>query len=245
MTDVQADSPAPESRRRGGKTDIPDQASRIAIEGEPRSFAEPAQQAEAAEGMTRNGLDAARDVVRRYADVTRKIADDSRRTTFEVTNLWREGLAPVFAAQLDMQRSVEQLWRQMSGLDLMPAMRTAQPFASFSPAPLLGLPPTDVKETDQGYKLCSELPGLAQQDVELEIDGDTLVLRGHKSQAREDARAAFRLSERVFGQFERSFPIPPDADRSGIQASFRDGLLQIDIPKQSAGPHPSAIEIQG
>jgi HSP20 family protein len=241
MTDVQANAPATEARRRV-KPDEP--AAQIPIDGETRTFAQVEETRQAAEDAAHNGLGAARDAARRYAEVTKRIADDSRRTTFEVANFWRDGLAPVFAAQMDMHRSMEQLWRQFSGLEMMPAMRTAQPFASFSPGPLLGLPPTDVKETDQGYKLSVELPGLSQEDIELEIDGDLLILRGHKIQSREDARCAFRLSERVFGQFERSFPIPPDADRAAINAGFRDGLLTIEIPKQAAGPKPSPVRIQ-
>lgn len=252
MTDAQTDAPAIEARRRtnrdngaeaaAGQLGDAAQSAEIAIKDESRSFG---HSAEEAEGAARSGLDAAKDAARRYTDVTKRLADDSRRTTFEVANMWREGLAPVLAAQMDMQRSFEQLWRMATGLELMPSMRTAQPFSAFSAAPLLGLPATDVKETEQQYQLCAELPGLSADDVELEIRGDLLVLRGHKMQAREDARAAFRLSERVFGQFERSFPIPPDADRSGIEARFRDGLLRIDIPKQSAeGAQPSPIQIQ-
>jgi len=240
MTDVQAPTPTAEPRRRP-KPDEVNGSAEISAEG--RTFAATQETSQTAEQAAHQGLDAARDVARRYAEVTKRIADDSRRTTFEVANFWRDGLTPVFAAQMDMHRSLEQLWRQFSGLERMPAMRPAQPFAAFSPAPILGLPPTDVKETDQGYKLTAELPGLGQDDIELEVDGDMLVLRGHKAQSREDARCAFRLSERVFGQFERSFPMPPDADRNGIQAGFRDGLLTIDIPKQQAGPKPSPVQI--
>jgi HSP20 family protein len=251
MTDVHADTPTPEPRRPPPKPETTAQGERgngaqIAIHGEHRAFGQAEEGAQAAEGVARNGLGAARDAARRYAEVTKRIADDSRRTTFEVANFWRDGLAPVFAAQMDMHRSFEQLWRQFSGLELMPAMRPAQPFASFSPAPLLGLPATDVKETDQGYKVSAELPGLSQDDIELEIDGDLLKLRGHKAQSREDARCAFRLSERVYGQFERSFPIPPDAERQAIKAVFKDGVLTIDIPKQSnGGAKPSPVQIQG
>lgn len=241
MTDVQASTPAAEPRRRAKPEDA---NGNIEISAEAPSFAPTQETVQTAEQAAHQGLDAARDAARRYAEVTKRIADDSRRTTFEVANFWRDGLAPVFAAQMDMHRSMEQLWRQISGLERMPTLRPAQPFAAFSPATLMGLPATDVKETDQGYKLTAELPGLAQGDIELEVDGDLLVLRGHKVQAREDARCAFRLSERVFGQFERAFPIPPDADRSSIKAGFKDGLLTIDIPKQEVGQQPSPVHIQ-
>ena len=61
----------------------------------------------------------------------------------------------------------------------------------------------------------------------------------------DDATAAYRLSERRFGRFQRSFPIPPDVDRAGIEAWFRNGVLRITLPRTGEpGQQGQKIEIR-
>ena len=70
--------------------------------------------------------------------------------------------------------------------------------------------------------------------MDLEIRGDALVISGHKAEDREDAGAAYRVSERRYGRFERRTPIPADVDRAGIEAAFKDGLLIVTLPRRAA-----------
>jgi len=135
-------------------------------------------------------------------------------------------MGPFYTVQMEMMRWLDDLWRETTG-----GLRPAQPSRALSIAPLVGLPPADVKETGQAYTLCVELPGLAKDDVGLSIQHDMLVLSGHKAEEREEASAAYRLSERRFGRFERSFPLPPDVLRGQLDATFKDGVLRIVLPR--------------
>ncbi|MGC1304803.1 MAG: Hsp20/alpha crystallin family protein, partial [Caulobacteraceae bacterium] len=138
-----------------------------------------------------------------------------------------------------------ELWGQ-AGAESFSGLRPARPFAAWSMAPLLGLPPADVKETQDAYKLCIELPGLTRADIDLQMRGDMLVVSGQKAEDRDDASAAYRVSERRFGRFERRFPIPPEVKREGIDAAFRDGVLTITLPKSAeAAREQNRIEIKG
>jgi HSP20 family protein len=87
-------------------------------------------------------------------------------------------------------------------------------------------PDLDVEETDSEYRVTAELPGLGQDDVEITCADGVLTLRGEKHGERQD-RA---LSERWFGRFERRISLP-DADDGRAEATMRDGLLTIVLPK--------------
>ncbi len=108
------------------------------------------------------------------------------------------------------------------------------------------MPPADLRETDHAHILAIELPGLRREDVEIAVEGDALTVRGHKAEEAEKTAGAYRVSERRFGRFERAFPLPPDVDRQAISAEFKDGLLQIALPKKvGSAPVRSKIEIRG
>lgn len=195
---------------------------------------------------SRSGFDAARDAARQGAQTTRQLTEQGRRTGMEIANLWREAFDPVLNAQMEASRWFEQLWRQTTGVGALPALYTARPFAAFSPGQLLGLPPADVKETAQDYQLCLELPGIRLEELDIEMVGEMLTVRGQKREEREDARGSYRLSERRFGRFERSFPIPADAEPDRIDAHCKDGVLKVVLPKRvEAGPPARRVEIRG
>jgi HSP20 family protein len=195
--------------------------------------------------MARSGFDAARDAARQSAQTTRQMTEQSRRAGMEIANFWREAFDPLLNAQMEASRYFEQLWRQTTGVGALPALYTARPFAAFSPGQILGLPPADVKETAQEYQLSLELPGMRLEELDIEMAGDMLTIRGQKREEREDARGSYRVSERRFGRFERSFPVPADAEPDRIDAQFKDGVLKVVLPKRiEAGPPARRIEIR-
>jgi HSP20 family protein len=196
------------------------------VQGEARSFQQ--------EGAGQSAVEAGR-----------QLAESGRRASREVAESWRGAAEPFTAMQMEMNRFLDDTFRQMAGFGLFPALRAARPFAA-SAAPLFGQPATDIKETDQAYLLDIELPGLTPKDVEISIQGDVLTVAGQKAEVRDDNTAAYRISERRFGRFERVFPIAPDVERDKIQASFRDGVLEISLPRNvQAGPQKSKVEIKG
>ncbi len=91
-----------------------------------------------------------------------------------------------------------------------------------------------------------ELPGLTAQDVQLAIKGDVLVVSGSRSEDSDRSDGAYRMRERRWGQFERSFALPHSANRNGIDARFDKGVLTVTIPKTAqAAVAIRAIPIKG
>lgn len=206
--------------------------------GEARSF-------EHAEARRGDGpmAQAAEQVVQAAADSGRQIAETGRRA---MTEAMRHTFDPFLAMQFDMNRWFDDMWRQTLGFRPTQGMQALRPFGPLGAANLFGLPATDLQETDQAHVLAIELPGLSRDDVDVAIENDVLTICGHKAEEKEDASATYRVSERRFGRFERSFPLPSDVDRSAIQAQFRDGVLKITLPRDArAAPRRSKIAIKG
>lgn len=244
MADMQTDVAAEKSADRTKEPSRPPVATKAleAPREETRSFSEAVQD----NGRTlESGFDAARDIARRSAEATRRITETGRRAGFDIADVWRDAFDPLRKAHMEMHRWQEQAWRQLTGFSAFPALRAAPPFAALNPATLFGLPPADLKETDAAYEVSLEAPGLAREDLELQIRDDLLVLAGCKVEAAQQAGAAYRMSERRFGRFERAFPIPADADRERIEAAYADGVLTVTLPKTAQAARPGRrIEIR-
>lgn len=107
-------------------------------------------------------------------------------------------------------------------------------------------PSVDLTESEKGYELTMELPGMDASDVELELSGDTLTVRGEKRKETETHEQDFHLTERSFGQFRRSFTLPSGVDATKIGAAFAKGVLTISLPKsKEAQTKPKKITVQG
>ena len=94
-------------------------------------------------------------------------------------------------------------------------------------------PAVDVAETDKGFEITAELPGLSEKDVELTLANGNLVIKGEEKEERESKETDYYLSERRYGAFTRAFELPPSVDASKIQASFAKGVLTITLPKSA------------
>lgn len=91
-------------------------------------------------------------------------------------------------------------------------------------------PAIDVQETDTAIVLTAELPGLVEEDVEIEIKDRQLILRGQKK-ITHDETGDLRVSERSYGSFSRAMVLPDAVDIDKISATFDKGVLQIEMPK--------------
>ncbi len=104
-------------------------------------------------------------------------------------------------------------------------------------------PALDVHEDDGQYAITVELPGAKKDDVTVEFSEGMLTIRGEKKSEREEKKEKRRFVERRYGTFSRSFTLPPDADADHIDASFKDGVLTLTIPKtEEAKPRTVAIK---
>ena len=106
------------------------------------------------------------------------------------------------------------------------------------------LPATDVQETDGAYTLKLDLPGVPLKDVKVTLIGDTLTVRGERRSEREQGDDGFHRVERVSGAFERSFTLGAPVDSGKVKATYRDGVLEIQVPKaEEARAHEISIEV--
>ncbi|SDJ06984.1 Hsp20/alpha crystallin family protein [Aliiruegeria lutimaris] len=94
-------------------------------------------------------------------------------------------------------------------------------------------PAVDLCETDGGYEMTAELPGLDAENVEVKLSNGMLTVRGEKHEEEKSEGKNFHLSERRWGSFQRTIRIPRDVDRDKIEASFAKGVLTIKLPKSA------------
>ena len=95
-------------------------------------------------------------------------------------------------------------------------------------------PLADVLETAEGFVLQIEVPGIAEEDIEVHVDGDTVVVRGQRQPVRGSRPDSFHRMERTYGTFSRSFQLTEDVDPERVSARFKDGLLRVELPKLHA-----------
>ena len=93
------------------------------------------------------------------------------------------------------------------------------------------LPSVDVSETGEEIVVRAELPGLSKDDIELNIQDNVLTLKGEKKQEKKEEKENYHRVERSYGSFSRSFTLPAGVDPENVQASFKDGVLVIALPK--------------
>jgi HSP20 family protein len=92
-------------------------------------------------------------------------------------------------------------------------------------------PSLDVEETDKGYKVTAELPGLEARDVEVLLQDGLLTVRGEKKVESENRNRTY--SERFHGHFERQISLDRDVDEDAVNASFQNGVLTVIVPKSA------------
>jgi HSP20 family protein len=110
-------------------------------------------------------------------------------------------------------------------------------------APAAFLPPADVIVTDQAVDVYMDVPGLNADSLEIELENDTLTIRGERQWPYESGDAGVRRIERRFGRFERSLRIPAGLDPDAVEATLSDGVLWLHIPMPKAA-QPRRVEIK-
>ena len=104
-------------------------------------------------------------------------------------------------------------------------------------------PPVDIYEQDGNLVLKAELPGVAPEDLKLNVENNILSIRGERKLEKDVRRESYHRIERAYGVFARSFTLSPQYDQEKIQAEFKDGVLNVHLPK-SAAAKPKAIEVK-
>lgn len=92
-------------------------------------------------------------------------------------------------------------------------------------------PTTDVSETNEEYLIKAELPEVKKEDVKISVDDRVLTFQGERKQEKEEKGKKFHRVERSYGSFFRRFTLPNEVDETRIRAEFRDGVLNLHLPK--------------
>lgn len=105
-------------------------------------------------------------------------------------------------------------------------------------------PPMDVVETDKGFQIAAELPGLERKDIDVALSRKVLTISGEKREAVETKGRNYLRTERSYGSFRRSIPLPSEVDASKAEALFRNGVLTVTIPRTAKAEAGKRITIK-
>ncbi len=125
-----------------------------------------------------------------------------------------------------------------------------RPFRSFAGleqdlAKRMAAPAVDVTETDKAYEITAELPGLDEKNVEVNLADGGLTIKGEKKEEKEETKKDYYVCERHYGSFERYFGLPDGVDADKIEATFKNGVLKVTLPKTAEAQKPAKkIEVK-
>lgn len=136
-----------------------------------------------------------------------------------------------FAELRDLQREMDRLFESFFG-----RARAEVAEAEWSPA-------VDVYETKDHLVVKAELPGVKPEEVEVSIVGDTLTLKGERKQEKEVSEEGYYHRELAYGAFHRSLTLPQTVDPGKVKATFKNGVLEILLPKKEEAK-PKAIKVE-
>ncbi len=147
----------------------------------------------------------------------------------------RENESPVMAIQNEMNRMFDQFFNDPFTLLSVPTLRSVSDF----------MPRIDVSETETAMQVTAELPGMDEKDIQLSLENDSLIISGEKKNDVEEKGKNFHRVERSYGSFQRIVPLVSEIQSDKVEATFRNGVLNINLPKTpAAAKQAHKIEIK-
>ena len=136
-----------------------------------------------------------------------------------------------FRELFDLQRGINRLFE-----DAASSGNSAAVLSAWTPS-------VDVYEDENGFLIKCELPEVRREDVKVNLDNNVLSISGERKFEHEEKREGYHRVERSYGQFYRSFTLPPNVNVEVINAEFRDGVLRLSIPKKEEAK-PKQIQVK-
>jgi HSP20 family protein len=134
-----------------------------------------------------------------------------------------------------LRRMTEEMDRMFQEVSLE---REAGSGAGWSPA-------IEVSQRDNKFNITAELPGLEPKDVKVEVENDALVIQGERRSESEEKNSGVQRTERQYGFFYRSIPLPEGANVEQAQAKFHNGVLEVTVPVAEQQSNRRTIPVQG
>jgi HSP20 family protein len=104
-------------------------------------------------------------------------------------------------------------------------------------------PMVDVREDENNFYIEAELPGMSKEDIHLEVEQNSLSIKGERKFEKKDEGENYHFVERSYGSFYRSFTLPKNVNADGIAAEYKDGVLTVTVPKVEE-VKPKKVEIK-
>lgn len=108
----------------------------------------------------------------------------------------------------------------------------------------LFMPDVDVKETPEAYIFKADLPGIAEEDIEVSLTGNRMTLSGKREEERREEKETYFACERSCGSFSRTFTLPAETEPDKARADLKNGVLTVSVPKKPE-VQPKTIPVQG
>jgi HSP20 family protein len=118
-----------------------------------------------------------------------------------------------------MRREMDRLFNEFRGVGGGPYA----PEPGFAPA-------VNVKQTENGVEVTAELPGIDEKNIEVSLADNALTIRGEKKEEKDEKGEGWFVSERSFGSFMRTVPLPVEVDQAKASAQFKNGVLTVTLP---------------
>ncbi|MBI1879547.1 MAG: Hsp20/alpha crystallin family protein [Chloroflexi bacterium] len=143
---------------------------------------------------------------------------------------------PFYAFRREMDRLFDDFFGR--GFALTPfSGGFMESFGEFSPR-------VDVTENDKEVKVIVELPDLEDKDVEVSLSNDVLTISGEKKAEKEDKGENFYRMERSYGSFQRAISLPAEVESDKVEATFKNGVLTVTLPKTASAQNRKKIAIK-
>jgi HSP20 family protein len=144
----------------------------------------------------------------------------------------------------DLRHEVDRLFEDFGRGNWMSPFRSIN-FESMLPHQSWNTPAVDIVEKDRLYEITAELPGLDAKNLEVTLRNGNVILKGEKQEEKEEKSKDYYVKERQYGSFERSFALPDGVDASKVEATFKNGILSVTLPKTAEAQKPEKkVEIK-
>ena len=151
---------------------------------------------------------------------------------YSSTRHWMQD--PLFQLQREIDRVFEDVFNSGSGSN-----------AGGRSGSMMNAPRIDLQDSEGELRLHADLPGVQASDLDVRVDGDVLTIRGERKAESERNEQNFHVMERSHGRFQRSIQLPFAPDPDEVEASVREGVLEVRIPKRAPQERSRRIEVRG
>ena len=132
---------------------------------------------------------------------------------------------------------LDEIQQRLNRLFLDRTAKAGEPsFADF-------MPPVDIEETDAEFVVKADLPDVKKEEIKIHVQDGVLAIEGERKHVKEEKGKRFHKIEREYGRFVRRFALPTDVDPEKVRAEFKDGVLNVALPKAPA-TKPKMIDVK-